>query len=79
MINVSNKDAHDALIYKDGILDMRHAQHNLKSLGYEYLALPCSCGGSEDDGHQPVCGWGKRLDKQRLSFVLASGLNNQSR
>lgn len=57
---VSASDANDALIYRDGILDYEAHDALLRALGYEYLALPCNCGGSEEDGHLPTCGWGRR-------------------
>lgn len=58
-IPVSEFDAHDALIYRDGILDYDAHDAYLRSLGYMYLAGRCTCGGSEDDGHMPCCGWGR--------------------
>lgn len=61
IIPVTPNDAQDALIYRDGILDYDAHDAYLRSLGYEYLSLQCSCGGSEDDGHLPTCGWGKPL------------------
>lgn len=56
---VLSSDAENALIYRDGILDYNAHDDYLRALGYEYLGLPCTCGGSEDDGHLPCCGWGK--------------------
>lgn len=56
---VDPNDAQAALIYKDGILDYEAHDEMLKSLGYEYLALPCNCDGTEDDVHLPCCGWGR--------------------
>jgi len=56
---VTAQDAHDALIYKNGILDYDAHDRYLTALGYSYLALPCTCGGTDDDGHMPSCGWGK--------------------
>ncbi len=53
------RDSHAALIYKDGILDYDVHDAYLRALGYEYLALPCTCDGNDDDGHMPSCGWGK--------------------
>ena len=52
-------DASDALIYRDGVLDYDAHDALLRSRGYDYLDLPCDCGGSEDDGHLPTCGWGR--------------------
>lgn len=56
---VNSIDADDALIYQDGILDYAAHDSFLRSLGYEYMDLPCLCLGSEDDGHKPCCGWGR--------------------
>ena len=62
--SVSPQDAHDAMIYRNGVLDYDAHDDYLRFLGYEYLALPCNCGGSDDDGHMPHCGWGKYLVSQ---------------
>jgi hypothetical protein len=40
-----------------------YAAHDafLSSLGYVYMKVPCSCGGSFVDGHEPHCGWGRKV------------------
>ena len=58
---VSDEDARIALVYTDGILDYDRHDRILRDMGYDYLALPCRCGGSDDDGHLPTCGWGRKL------------------
>jgi hypothetical protein len=58
---VNPQDAQGALIYRDGILDYDAHDAYLKAFGYSYMALPCSCGGSDDDGHLPCCGWGREI------------------
>jgi hypothetical protein len=63
-LEVAPNDAQDAMIYRNGILDYDAHDAYLVSLGYEYLDLPCKCGGSTDDGHLPHCGWGKPLVSQ---------------
>lgn len=58
---VNSTDADDAMIYRDGILDYDAHDAFLRSLGYEFMSLPCLCGGSDDDGHKPTCGWGREV------------------
>lgn len=60
---INPNDAHDAMIYKDGILDYENHDRILRERGYAYLNLPCDCGGSNDDGHLPCCGWGPTPEK----------------
>jgi hypothetical protein len=62
--HVSHSDAQDALIYRNGILDYDAHDAFLKSLGYRNLNLPCRCGGTDDDGHLPTCGWGRPLSRE---------------
>ncbi len=56
---VGREDSERALVYRDGILDYDTHDSILRSLGYEFLDAPCACGGSNDDGHMPTCGWGR--------------------
>ena len=67
-------DPHDAalaLVYTDGILDYDRHDAILRSCGYEYLALPCNCAGSDDDGHLPSCGWGRAQKTIRTDYLGA--------
>lgn len=57
---VTPQHAELAMVYRDGILDYDAHDAMLRSLGYEYIGgTNCDCGGSEDDGHLPTCGWVK--------------------
>ncbi len=76
---VEEQDAVDALIYRDGILDYDAHDALLRERGYAYLALPCTCNGSDDDGHLPCCGWGKRADIHKLNAnpPISDGFTDQ--